>query len=103
MRYLVLLLLAGPAWAQPAPGSEMMRGMEKMNQEMMAAPLNGNADHDFVSMLVPHYRGAVEMAQTYLKSGRDPDIRKLANEIVESQTREVRFMRGWQAKHMAPR
>lgn len=102
MRYLILLLLTGPAWAQPAPGSDLMKGMEKMDHEMMTAPMTGNVDHDFVSMMVPHHRSAVEMAQTYLKSGRDPEIRKLAQQIVDSQTKEVRFMRGWQAKHMAP-
>ncbi len=102
MRYLLfaLMLTARPVAAQPAQGSDLMKGMEKMDQEMMTAPMNGNVDHDFVSMMVPHHRGAVEMAQTYLKSGRDPEIRKLAQNIVDSQTKEIRFMRGWQAKHM---
>ncbi len=102
MRFLILalILVTVPARAQPVEGSDLMRGMQKMDHEMMTAPMNGNVDHDFVSMMVPHHRGAVEMSQTYLKTGRDPEIRKLAQEIIDGQVKEIRFMRGWQARHM---
>jgi uncharacterized protein (DUF305 family) len=39
------------------------------------------------------------MAQIELKYGKDPQLRKLAQNIIASQTNEIAFMQAWQAKH----
>ncbi len=106
---LAFVLLASPALAQTAPHvghgaapgspSEMSQAMDKMQREMNEAPMTGNADRDFTNMMVPHHRGAVDMARIYLKTARDPEMRALAQKIIADQEREIRQMRGWQAKH----
>ncbi len=65
----------------------------------MAIPYTGDADKDFAAAMIAHHQGAVDMAKVELQYGADPDLRKLAQDIVEAQEKEIAFMRAWQAKH----
>ena len=106
---LALILAATPALAQQhdmpmhgqqsGAGQEMMTGMDKMNRDMAAAPMTGDPDHDFVAMMIPHHQGAVDMAETELRYGKDPAIRRLAKGIIAAQKREIAFMRQWETTH----
>ena len=66
---------------------------------MMKKKPTGNPDQDFVSMMIVHHRGAVNMAQVELKYGKDPELRKLAQEIIAAQDKEISFMEAWQTKN----
>jgi uncharacterized protein (DUF305 family) len=79
----------------------MMAGMKKMQNEMMAAPVSGNTDKDFVAMMIPHHEGAIEMAQVELQYGKDPELRKMATAIITAQNKEIAEMTKWQAGHGA--
>lgn len=70
-----------------------------MNEAMSAAPMTGDPDRDFVSMMVPHHQGAIDMAQVELRYGKDPILRRMAEDIVAAQQKEIAEMRRWQAKH----
>lgn len=72
--------------------SEMNRGMAKMMADMHAPGYSGNSDNDFLAMMIPHHQGAVEMARLELIHGSDPVTRKLAEEIISSQTVEIEGM-----------
>ncbi len=74
----------------------MMSAMEKMSQTMAAVPMTGNADHDFVAMMIPHHQGAIDMARFELANGKDPAMRKLAEAIVSAQENEINEMQAWQ-------
>lgn len=67
---------------------------EKMHKDM-AVKLTGDADVDFVRGMIPHHEGAVEMARIQLKYGKDPELRKLAEEIIKAQDTEIAFMKSW--------
>jgi uncharacterized protein (DUF305 family) len=73
--------------------SEMDAGMDKMLRNMHAPGYTGNADADFLAMMIPHHEGAVEMARLVLINGRDPLTRKLAEEIIASQVVEIEGMK----------
>lgn len=66
-----------------------------MNRMMagMATKPTGDADHDFVAMMVPHHQGAIDMAQTELRYGHNPQLRTIAQEIIVDQMKEIQFMR----------
>jgi uncharacterized protein (DUF305 family) len=55
--------------------------------------VSGDVDRDFVALMAPHHQSAVDMAEAYLKTGRDPKLRHLAQEIIRSQRAEIAFMR----------
>ncbi|MFM0738220.1 DUF305 domain-containing protein [Paraburkholderia xenovorans] len=71
---------------------------EKMMKDM-AASYTGDADKDFVAHMIPHHQGAVAMAQVELKYGKDPELKRLARNIIKAQHDEIAFMQRWQAKH----
>jgi len=72
---------------------EMNVGMDRMMRDMHAPGYTGNPDIDFLAMMIPHHEGAVEMARLVLVHGRDPATRRLADEIIASQTVEIEAMR----------
>lgn len=76
------------------PFSHLMDdAMNVMNDGMRRAPMNGDPDHDFASMMIPHHQGAVDMAKTVLLYGKNPVLRRLAQEIIVSQSAEIAVMR----------
>lgn len=85
---------APDAWAR---GDEFERalaaGMDKMHREMMAPSPTGNADVDFLATMIPHHAGAIEMGRLVLIHGKDPLVRRLAEEIIASQQAEIAAMK----------
>ena len=87
--------------SKSANNAEMMQKMEAMNKAMMSAPMTGNPDQDLVSMMMPHHQGAIDMARIYLRDGKDPEIRRMAEKIITDQEKEIAEFKAWQAKHPA--
>jgi uncharacterized protein (DUF305 family) len=57
-----------------------------------------NVDHDFAAMMIPHHQGAIDMAKAELSYGKDPVMRRLAQEILVDQQSEIDAMRLWLSK-----
>ena len=70
---------------------ELRQAMDRMMHAMHATP-TGDADIDFLAMMIPHHAGAVDMARAVLRHGRDAATRQLAEEIIASQTIEIEGM-----------
>jgi uncharacterized protein (DUF305 family) len=66
----------------------------KMHEEMNIT-FTGNADVDFVKGMIPHHQGAIDMAKTVLAFGKDPAVKKLADEIIKAQESEIALMNEW--------
>ena len=82
----------------------MNESMDRMDNGMKSASMNGNVDHDFAAMMIPHHQGAIDMARAELLYGKDPVMRRLAEEIVVDQQSEIQAMQLWLSKQptMAP-
>lgn len=72
---------------------------DKMMQDMSAPEYTGDADKDFVAHMIPHHQGAIDMAQVQLKYGKDPELKRMARNIIKAQHDEIAFMKRWQAQH----
>lgn len=83
------------ATASPEAGATaaMMESMDRMHAEMNEVQVTGDVDRDFVALMVPHHQSAVDMARVYLETGEDPELRRLAQQIVTSQEAEIAHMR----------
>ena len=97
---LLAVLLTG-VWAQSDQGEIKMmhQSMQTMMQRMQAAPMSGDADHDFAAMMVPHHQGAIDMARMELQYGKDPTLRTMAQNMVTSQEKEITRMQAWLHNH----
>jgi uncharacterized protein (DUF305 family) len=82
-----------------SPDNLYAPAMETMHAGMAAAPTTGNADIDFVTGMIPHHQGAVDMAKVLLEKGSDPELKELAKGIVAAQEKEITFMNEWLKKH----
>ena len=79
--------------------SELNSNMEKMHRAMASVEPSGNSDVDFVSLMLPHHQGAIDMAKAQLLYGTDPQMRRLAQEIITDQQSEIALMQLWLQQH----
>lgn len=99
---------ATPSWvvdpqSQPAPATGSLAGEapylwqnDNAMRDMtltMTVPATGNADRDFVAMMVPHHEGGIGMAQAELRYGKNPTLLRIAQEIIIDQQQEIAEMR----------
>jgi uncharacterized protein (DUF305 family) len=65
----------------------------------MAIAYTGDADIDFARAMIAHHQGAIDMAKVELAHGDDLAMRKLAEDVIAAQEKEIAFMRDWLAEH----
>nr|WP_314522755.1 DUF305 domain-containing protein [uncultured Lelliottia sp.] len=78
-----------------ASSQEYMADMKNMHEKMMAAVNESNPDKAFAKGMIAHHEGAIAMAETELKYGKDPEMRKLAQDIIKAQKGEIEQMNKW--------
>lgn len=78
---------------------ELNESMNKMHADMSKAMNNQNADVAFAEGMTAHHYGAIDMAKIELKYGKDPEMRKLAQEIIDAQGPEINQMQKWLEKN----
>jgi uncharacterized protein (DUF305 family) len=86
--------------ASMAPGEVMtdtgamgdMAGHEGMNMDPATA-----FDLGFIDSMIPHHEGAIAMAQQALEQAEQPEIKALAQEIIDAQQAEIQQLQEWRA------
>ena len=119
------VLITGSVLAQqpaPMPGMDMKKGMEMKGMDMKMMPgandtpstkaykmammqamqtmpaFSGDADVDFMKHMRPHHQAAIDMAKVVLANGKDADTKKLAQEIIAAQEKEIATIDAWLKK-----
>ncbi len=111
LAFIACMSLAAPAMAQDhanmdhskmqhesSPTDLYAPSRDAMHKDMNVKP-TGNADKDFVLNMIPHHEGAVAMAKVQLEHGKDPELRKLAEDVIKAQDKEIEFMKAWLEKN----
>ncbi|AEG91166.1 CopM family metallochaperone [Ramlibacter tataouinensis] len=87
-----------PHEAPAAGGSAQaayLASMQRMHGDMEAGVKHPDPDQAFVRGMIAHHRAAIEMAQIQLRHGTETQNRRLAQEIIETQKREIAEMEAW--------
>jgi uncharacterized protein (DUF305 family) len=82
-----------------APSTVGFQNANKKMHEGMDIAFTGNADVDFVKGMIPHHQGAIDMAKVVVAHGKDPQVKKLAREIIKAQESEIALMQAWLKKN----
>lgn len=99
----VAVMVAPPTWAhaaEPAKSETMPMPSEQMDQSKITKQLGGmsmtgNADYDFAANMRMHHQMAVEMAQAELKNGKNPEMLRMAKDIIAAQKKEMAEFDQW--------
>lgn len=85
------------------PGDRAFAASEAAMHTGMAAASGATVDEAYIAKMIEHHRGAVAMAEVALRESRDPEVRRMAQVVVDTQTREIAEMRAWKPVTSPPR
>ncbi len=74
-------------------------GMDNMMEGMMLGikdKKGDDFDKAFLSEMIVHHQGAVDMAKLVLVNSKKVELLKLANDIISAQNKEIEMMQGWE-------
>lgn len=84
-----------------SPQPQMMSSQHSMSEMMndMTADLKGKTGDDldkaFLEGMIVHHQGAVDMAKELQRGTKRPELQKMANDIIDVQTKEINMMQNW--------
>ncbi|GGT72877.1 DUF305 domain-containing protein [Streptomyces lateritius] len=85
------------SWGRPESaghnGHAMAGMMSEQDMKALAAAKGSAFDRKFAELMIAHHEGAVEMAEAERKNGRDETAKKLADDVVRTQSAEVAQLR----------
>ena len=86
---------SAPAMDHAASGDQAFAASEAVMHERMMAASGDTLDQAYIAKMIEHHRGAVAMAEVALKESGDPEVRRMAQAVIDAQTREIAEMQAW--------
>jgi uncharacterized protein (DUF305 family) len=77
----------------------MAEVMNKMMQDMKTMQMTGDPDNDFAMMMKSHHMGAIEMANIEISNGKDPDLKAMAQKMINDQQKEINEFNSFLSTH----
>ncbi|MDO8583033.1 MAG: DUF305 domain-containing protein [bacterium] len=74
-------------------------GMDSSMDDMMSdleGKLGDDFDKAFLSSMIIHHQGAIDMAQEAKTNAKHGEIKNMADDIISAQTSEINQMKQWQ-------
>ena len=94
-----MMMMSGEPKGDQGAASKAFAKANAAMHTAMDIEFTGNVDADFAKGMIPHHQGAVAMAMIELESGKDPELRALAEGVIKAQESEIAFMNAWLAKN----
>ena len=85
------ILVAQNAVNNNQSGMMRMMGMRFQNDNALTSTM----DAHFIEQMVPHHEDAITMAKLALEKAKRGEIKTLAQNIIDSQSREINQMKEW--------
>jgi uncharacterized protein (DUF305 family) len=79
----------------------MAKSMMDISPDHMQMMTGAAFDRMFIDMMIPHHEGAVTMAKDALAKSQRPEIRELAQRIIDAQQGEIEMMNRWKEQWKA--
>ena len=86
---------AHAAPVDPGAGDRAFAASEAEMHRLMAAASGETVDQAYIAKMIAHHQGAVAMAEVALRDSHDPEVRRMAQAVIDTQTREIAEMRAW--------
>jgi len=84
---------AAMAWMDMPVSVDAMPGMASAGDVAALAELTGRAlDVRYLELMIEHHQGGLHMAEAARERAEDPEVQRLAREIVRNQRKEIREM-----------
>ena len=83
------------SWYQDWFGVKVPEEMMGDDTDMMSLKNASNFDQAFIEEMTSHHQMAVMMGNMLLSSTNRPEMKKLAEDIISAQTKEINEMRQW--------
>lgn len=74
--------------------SDHMKQCQGMMKEHLGKA-DAQYDERFIDMMIPHHQGAINMAKDALQKAQHPEIKKLAQNVIDSQQKEIDKLKAW--------
>jgi len=81
----------------PTIGDQAFAASEAEMHRLMVAATGETIDQAYIAKMIAHHQGAVAMAEVALRDSRDPEVRRMAQGVIDTQTREIAEMRAWRS------
>jgi len=94
----LILLVASAAFVAVALTAGLGQGTEGEPSHEMHAMTTVDSEAAFIAGMIPHHREAVESARAVLETTERPEVRELAQAVIETQTEEIATLEGWLAE-----
>ncbi len=82
-----------PRWSMM--GSYSMQGAMQGMMHGISRETGNDFDRAFLDEMIVHHEGAIEMAQMVRERSSRPELLKLADDIISTQSQEIDMMRMW--------
>jgi uncharacterized protein (DUF305 family) len=96
------------AWGKPATPAGMDHGamqmpgmMSELEMQQLRATNGEDFDLRFLDMMTAHHQGAIDMANAELRDGSLPQVKRLAQQIIDAQQQEIDQFTKWQQQWKA--
>lgn len=98
----LLVAIAATTFNKPDQenASNTNTSMSSMSMDAMTNDLKNKTgdefDKAFITSMIAHHEGAVEMAKLSAKNAKHKEIKSLSNDIIAAQEKEITEMKQWQ-------
>jgi uncharacterized protein (DUF305 family) len=78
---------------------ELSKDIDGMKAKMNGMQMTGNADKDFIMMIILHHEGAIKIFKDELSHGMNNELKLMAKKGISAQTKEINEFKNWLLAH----